>query len=140
MQQQIITTARSFLNTPFVHQGRSKEGLDCLGLLILIARNLNLKAKDGTPMHCHDNLCYSRTPNSQILYETLKHCLHEIDAPQLGSVALLNIAGNAQHLAIIGDYVECGFSLIHAYQTAGKVIENNYDASWQRRTFSYFHL
>jgi hypothetical protein len=140
MQQEIIKSARSFLGTPFVHQGRSECGVDCLGLLILISKTLNLRSRNGELLHECDILTYSRTPDADLLYQTLKNCLNETDKPQLGAVALLNIADNPQHLGIIGDYIAGGFSLIHAYQTAGKVIENNFDISWQRRSVSFFLL
>ena len=38
----IVTCARQFLDVRFVHQGRSREGLDCLGLLIATAREAGL--------------------------------------------------------------------------------------------------
>lgn len=38
----IITAARAQLGTPFRHQGRSAQGVDCVGLLICIGRALDL--------------------------------------------------------------------------------------------------
>ena len=34
----IITAARSFIGTPWKHQGRTRNGIDCVGLIICVAR------------------------------------------------------------------------------------------------------
>lgn len=43
----IVQAAESMIGTPFVHQGRVPgKGLDCVGLLVAVARQLGLKAED----------------------------------------------------------------------------------------------
>ncbi len=62
----IIRTARSYIGTPFHHHGRLKNiGVDCLGLLIGVAKELNLNDKMGRPIQFHDTLNYGVMPNEK---------------------------------------------------------------------------
>jgi cell wall-associated NlpC family hydrolase len=44
----VVEVARSFLGTRFRHQGRNEAGIDCCGLVILVARKLGLSTYDTT--------------------------------------------------------------------------------------------
>lgn len=44
----VIAEARTWLGVPWAHQGRTKQGVDCAGLVIMVARNLGLSAYDTT--------------------------------------------------------------------------------------------
>lgn len=47
--EEILSTARSLIGTRFFHQGRSREsGLDCVGLLVLVARETGIPHVDST--------------------------------------------------------------------------------------------
>jgi hypothetical protein len=53
-RDEIATYAESWLGTRWVHQGRTKNGIDCVGLLIKIAEHFNVPHED--------KLDYARTP------------------------------------------------------------------------------
>lgn len=60
----IVDTARSFVGTKFVHQGRMPGvGLDCIGLITCVARALDIPH--------HDDVNYSRRPEPGRLREGL---------------------------------------------------------------------
>lgn len=42
----IIEAARSYLGVPFYHAGRDRNGLDCIGLIACVARDLGYSFKD----------------------------------------------------------------------------------------------
>ena len=44
----VVATARAYLGVPWRHQGRSRLGLDCAGLIVLTARDLGLSDHDRT--------------------------------------------------------------------------------------------
>lgn len=54
---EIVYRANTLVGVPFRHQGRSQAGLDCAGLVIVIAHSLDLTDKDITS--------YSRRPNAE---------------------------------------------------------------------------
>lgn len=44
----IVAEARTWLGVPWRHQGRSRAGVDCAGLVVLVARALELADYDST--------------------------------------------------------------------------------------------
>ena len=42
----VVAQARTWLGTPWRHQGRSPRGVDCAGLVVLVARALGLADHD----------------------------------------------------------------------------------------------
>jgi len=117
---QVVECARSFLGTPFHHQARLKHvGVDCIGLVIGVARELNLIAPD------FDIQAYPRIPDGTTLLDTARQHMTEIDKStvQPGDVVVISFGLLPQHFGFFGDYRHGGLSIIHAASNAGKVIE-----------------
>jgi NlpC/P60 family putative phage cell wall peptidase len=131
---EVVKAARSWIGTPFHHQGRVHGvGCDCVGLLIGVAHALDLSAFDTTG--------YARRPDGRMLKD---HCDREMtpitrDEIAPGDVALFALTGDPQHLAIFGDYPD-GLSIIHAYMRNRKVVENRYDDVWAGRLVQAYRL
>lgn len=47
-QKAFIAEALSWLNVPYRHRGRTKRGIDCLGLLLMIYKNIGFNIPDDT--------------------------------------------------------------------------------------------
>lgn len=141
MKNQIVNSARGWLGTRFHHQGRLKKsennkgGVDCLGLLIGVSAELNL------PFTEQDETSYSHSPDTQKLREKLAHSLQEINISEInsGDILLLNIDGQAQHLAIVSDMAD-GLGIIHAYAPARAVVEHALDAWWREKIVAAFRV
>jgi len=117
---QIVNAARQWLETPFHHQARLKGvGVDCVGLVIGVARELGLIASD------FDVTGYPRSPNGRTLLAIADQHMTPIDqaAMQPGDVVVVSFDRDPQHLGIVGDYRHGGLSIIHAASQAGRVIE-----------------
>lgn len=108
----IVATARTWLDTPFHHRERQKGvGVDCAGLLIGIARELGLVASD------FDVPEYLPQPDGHTLLAWCREYMGaEIsrDAMQPGDAVVFVSDKHPQHLAIVGDYLHGGLSMIHA--------------------------
>jgi cell wall-associated NlpC family hydrolase len=131
----IVTTARKWLGTPFHHQGRVPNvGLDCVGLVIQVAKELNLSNFDTTN--------YSAIPDGKVLKSLCEQEMIEVPYinAQYGDVLLFKFGERPQHLGIIGDYLYGGFSIIHAYAVAGKVVETRLDDFWIQKLISCYRL
>lgn len=118
----VVAEARQWLDVPYVHQGRSRAGVDCAGLVIVVARALGLVAPD------FDVNGYARTPDGSSLLETCDELMTRIPLWELrpGNVLVLRFAQEPQHLGIVGDYLYGGLSLIQALGSSdgkGRVIE-----------------
>jgi hypothetical protein len=122
-----IAEARTYLDPPvrFRHLGRSRRGVDCAGLL------LGSMAAIGRPIV--DLEAYGREPLGDglrgMLVANLGEALPKAEM-QPGDVALLRFRGEPTHVALLGDYLYGGCSLIHAYAAVKKVVEHRIDAEW----------
>lgn len=116
----VVGCARSFLETPFHHQARLKGvGVDCVGLVIGVARSLGLIAPD------FDVAAYPRTPDGTSLMHLTDAHMTRIsrEAMQPGDVVVVAFAKDPQHLGILSEYRHGGLSIIHAHSISGRVIE-----------------
>ena len=123
----LADSARKYIGVPFRHRGRTVRHLDCVGLVVIAAKDLGREI-------LHDKPHYGREPNNDGLRE---HLQMEFGPPasdmRVGDVAL--IAYNTEvphHVGIIGNYIYGGFSLIHADGMVGKVVEHRLDSNWQK--------
>lgn len=123
----IADTALTYVGTPFVHQGRSTSGLDCVGLLVQVARDLNLVA--------HDFAAYSLRPSSKQLLSLIgRSCTRVEGDPLVGDILVFEFIGPGwpQHAAI---KTERG--MVHSYRGGpSKVLEVSFDDYWKERLHS----
>lgn len=134
MSNDIVTEARSYMGVPWVHQGRSRDGVDCLGLAILVA--------GATRGYEFDLRNYA----AQASDETMQaKCLEHMDKVRLADLAPGHIVvirfENQRHMAIVCDYHIAGhLTLIHASSKYGKVVEHRLDSVWRRLIMSAYAL
>ncbi len=155
MGERVVVCARGFLGTRFHHQGRLKRtqshlgGIDCLGLLVEVARELDLRGMDGGPLAALDRTDYGHYPDTAALVLGLGRALMPVDKASLrpGDIALFTIEGQAQHMGIISATRAenamkdtASFGLIHAYAPARAVVEHALDAWWRARMAALFRL
>lgn len=135
----VVTEARTWIGTRYHHQARLKQvGVDCVGLVIGVARELDLIARD------FDVGGYSPTPDGTSLK---RGCAEFLDAVSLGDVRpghvlLLRFRREPQHMAIVADYLHGGLSMIHADGGAAtnRVVENRVDEKWRSRVVAAYAL
>lgn len=147
MKNDIVTCARGWLGTRFHHQGRLKKtvahngGVDCLGLLVGVADELQLTTPDGQRLSAADDTRYSHLPDTSELQRKLTSLLQEIPVEGIrhGDIVLLDINDSPQHLAIVSDWKD-GFGIIHAYAQARKVVEHALDDYWRRHIIRAFRV
>ncbi|MCI2243285.1 hypothetical protein L3067_01500 [Xanthomonas sp. PPL568] len=122
--EEAIAAARGLLKVPWLHQGRNpRVGIDCAGLLVLAY------ALD------YDHTSYSTHPHRGLLEQQLERALgvtHRLERPNvsaadlcLGDVLAMTSPGGrtARHVALVGDYVHGGPSIIHTDAALGRVVE-----------------
>lgn len=114
----IVAEARSWIGTPWVHQHQLKGvAVDCAQLIIGVARACGLV--DGVSVQD-----YGRHPDGTIEKMCGAH-LVPVDQKDMqpGDVLVVAVEHQPQHLGILADYRHGGLSVVHAANTAGKVIE-----------------
>jgi hypothetical protein len=126
--EKIITSARRHLGTPFIHQARvERVGVDCIGLLVLVAKEL------GIPIVDHKR--YKRRPDPALFMEKMRLNLDPVPLVEAAIGDMLVFwyqkRGVPQHLAFKTD-----IGIIHTYAEAGRVVETAMDKKWQVRLLS----
>ncbi len=121
---QIVVAARQWVGTPFRHQGRDANGIDCVGLPIVIAKSFGL-----LPTEFADPV-YGRAPTGEIVDQLCAVC-SRADKAVPGSLIVIAWTKLAAHVAICA-----GDSMIHSYESVGCVVEHGYRGRWVRMTHS----
>ena len=130
----IVAEARSFIGTPFLHQGRMKGvGVDCIGLVIEVARKLGMVAPD------FDVNGYGREPDGTLLDQLAQHLSRTSEAEMKpGDVVVVRFAGDPQHVGIVSPYLYEGRrAIVHASSTIGGVIETRLLFGAQERAMKF---
>jgi cell wall-associated NlpC family hydrolase len=91
----IIEEARSWIGVPFHHQGRTKSGCDCIGIVLACARRLDYKYEDYTR--------YGRLPHKGLLEKVFNEHLVQIDIADIRPAdgVLMTWKADPHHVAII---------------------------------------
>ena len=121
MRQEIIRQARSWIGVRFRHQGRSRQGIDCVGLVYVVGKSLGLLS--------YDFRGYGRDTSIEVIAPHLQRA-GMVQRPlktdaQLGDVILLEDRAMPIHLAI---FSASGMA-IQASAMHRKVIEGVYDGA-----------
>lgn len=132
-RDEVVAAARDWLGVPFLHQGRSRAGVDCAGLVICVARGL------GELPEGYDVNGYRRAPDGSMLRECDAR-LVPISGLEAGAVAMMRFSEEPQHLAFVAPYRHGGFALIHALQKSGRVVEHRLDPTWRGRIVRLFRF
>lgn len=113
----IVKAARAYLGVPWRHLGRSMQGIDCIGLVVMAHRDAGYDVADPIP--------YPREPSGhQIIAGLAKAGAKRVREHQDGDVLLFRVAGVGGHVGIRATHPVYGVpSAIHAYQDRGAVVE-----------------
>ena len=127
---QLIGEARRWLGVPYRHQGRSANGLDCIGFVVFVL------ARVGVLPDEFESRDYGRLPKAELVEKTAMYCT-QVDDAEPGTLLLIRWPGerSAGHAAICA-----GPTIIHAYSQSRKVVEHGYRAPWPRITVSRWRL
>ena len=126
--QDVVAEARTWIGTPFQHQGRVKgRAVDCAGLVVGVAHSLGFEIADMAG--------YARQPFGNLLKAICEAQGVKVDTPQPGDILLMRFVREPQHLA-----VHAVDTIIHSYQRAGKVTEHRMDNVWRDRIVAVYRF
>lgn len=125
-RRDIVKAARAWIGAPYKHQGRTRNGLDCVGLLVAVARDV------GHPVNAPE--AYSDTPQG---WQLIKPCEEQLWRPARqnrlipGDLAVFTgwHRNEPQHFAFIGNH-ENGMTIIHSFSKFGAVVEQPWSRFW----------
>jgi cell wall-associated NlpC family hydrolase len=126
-QADVVAEARSWTGVQWLHQGRNRNGIDCVGLIVVVRRELGIGD--------YDVKGYPREPDGTFLSHFFKAGFTRVGILQAqpADVLLFKEAIAPCHMGIItarnGDVLH----MIHAFATRRKVIEEPVTHDWQRK-------
>ena len=137
-REQVVTEARTWLGTPFRHQGRTKSGCDCIGFPWGVAKNLDLmKDIDLDSPKVKPYLGYGKAPVPSKFLSALREHLVKIELGEVLPADLILFRGKLypNHLAIVTEH-----GIIHCDANFGKVVEHGLDAKWKAKRLCAFRF
>lgn len=126
-RQDVVDAARSWLDTPYRHQGRLKGvAVDCVGLVLGVCKELGLE--------CSDVEGYSRRPDGTLLPEMRRQTANvDPGQQQAGDLIVFHWNHDPLHLGILTS----PDTMIHAFALVRKVTEHRLDDKWLRQLSCY---
>jgi len=119
-----IKAARAYVGCQWRHRGRSKFGIDCIGLMV--------KAMQAGGITMQDRLDYGREPwNDGLERELNNHFGEPVNtAPQAGDIALIHLPNHPapSHIGLIGER-DGRLTLIHSASELN-VCEHGLNEDW----------
>lgn len=125
--------ARSLIGVPWVHQGRHAAlGVDCIGVGVIYLQSKGYVISDRSD--------YTRDPNGNMRKELVRTMGEPIaegagagNYAQPGDVVWMEFSKHKpRHIGVISSHPH-GLTVIHADNSAGKVVEHLIDNRWNRR-------
>lgn len=126
---EVIAEARSWVGVPFMHQGRSRQGVDCVGLAIVVGQKLQLIPPN------FERRDYGRLPSRGELAQKIQQHCKPLSAPTPGCLLAMRWNTETAHVAIC-----TGDNLIHSYERIGRVVEHGFRGPWLKFVDSVWAL
>jgi cell wall-associated NlpC family hydrolase len=130
--------ARAYLNVRWQHQGRTLDGLDCIGLVRVAARDAG--AVPAQKLAELDAVLggYGRQPDGRLLALCRQYMTEIVlTAAQPGDVLAMRYQDEPQHLAIVSAAGSVQ-TIIHAHAVSRKVVEHRLDDLNRSRVVAAF--
>jgi cell wall-associated NlpC family hydrolase len=89
-----LAAARGYLDVPWVHQGRTERGMDCVGLIVLAARAAGL----DVPLTAD----YGRMQDFMQARRYLEDFCDRVGSPEIGDIVLFKTT-QTLHMAIVSE-------------------------------------
>lgn len=118
-RQQVVDTARRYVGVRYLHYGRDKNGLDCVGLLVRVGLDLGVQVDDLLEYDRQPTVKDAETLRLFYRRQTVERDVRNI---QKGNLAMFKQAHYPCHLGIV--FPEGGeMKLIHANIFKRRVVE-----------------
>jgi cell wall-associated NlpC family hydrolase len=122
-RDEVVAEARRWLGVPWRHQGRTRAGVDCAGLVVMVARALGLAD--------YDTFGYSRRAHGQAFVEHFRAAMDGIRVAEaeLGDVLVFADHAYPCHCGFLTEKFEQPH-LLHAHISRRQVVEEPYIGEW----------
>ena len=123
--EDFVIAARDWIGVPWRHLGRTRAGVDCVGLVLLAAAKAGLPVPDPAP--------YARQPQEAALLRGVLAHGRRVPEARPGDVLVFRMGLYGGHLGIATSHraYACP-GVLHAYAPHKHVVEQPMDSDLQR--------
>ena len=131
MRAEVQRVARSWLGAPWRHQGRGPKDVDCVGLLVMIGRELSIPHQDF--------MGYGRQASGANFLRPFEASLESVPISDArpGDVIVLRDGLYPCHCGVLG-WKDGEMTLIHAHAPRRRVIEEPLSDEWKSKRVAAF--
>ena len=135
-REDIVKEARSWIGTPFTHQGRARGvGVDCAGVVEMVPKALKMPGYIGAVIEP-----YMAQPDPRVMQARLKQYLDAISFNDVlpGDVLLFRLDLDGQHLGVVTTLEP--LIMVHAFGRAKimRCVEQRVAGFWRTRLVGCF--
>jgi hypothetical protein len=121
-RQEIYEYARTYLDTPWRHRGRTSTGVDCIGLVCVVGDHFDVPYQDIDG--------YSRSPDGRFVDHVKKFMVYRDPQTAVpGCAVVLRDQHQPCHIGIITEKYGALY-MIHASLARRKVVEEEWNKHW----------
>lgn len=138
LREQIIKEARTYVGVPYLHQGRSRSGIDCIGLVINVAAACGVINERQYDYINKQFRGYARLPGEKTLITALSEfmSMRSFRLAEPADIIVTKFDRAPRHCMILTDQG----TIIHAFANIGRVTEQRYAHMWKREATASFSL
>lgn len=138
-KKDFIKRLQKKIGTPFRHRGRTASGVDCIGLLAVTFSEMGEDILDKK--------VYGREPRNDRLKENVDANLgapiylkpNSKNLLEVADIVLIRFNKEPHHIAVVNKNNN-GYTIIHAYGAAEKVVEHRLDDDWYAKITHVYRL
>lgn len=129
----VIIEARLWKGTKWQHQGRTRAGVDCAGLIVVVAQALGIPVEDRTD--------YQRRTHGAKFLQHFKDNLTEKPLPEMkeGDIIVLTEPAYPCHCGIV-TRKNGELYFIHSYARRRRVVEEHLSQAWRDKIVGVFEF
>lgn len=129
----LVAAARGWCGVPWRHLGRDRGGVDCIGLVLVAAREAGRDLPDPAP--------YERAPQGTRLLDGIAALCRRVAEPRPGDVLLFRMGVFGGHVGLASTHPAYGVpAVLHAYAPHRKVVEQAMDDALRAALVGAFRL
>jgi cell wall-associated NlpC family hydrolase len=133
-REAVVDEARSWIGVRWLHQGRSRHGIDCIGLVVVVRRALGIGDYDISG--------YPRAPDGSFMSHFLAAGGVRIGILRAmpADLLLFKDARSPCHVGIVTARSGDVMHMAHAYAPRHKVLEEPVVNEWQKKWVAAFQM
>lgn len=124
--------AAQYVGIPFEHSGRTHDGVDCYGLVLMVLREVF----GHNPPDFGNSAAWNESIRSRFNAGVSDECWERVESPRPGDVVVVRIFGHPFHCGVVAGPL----AMLHATSGGSSAIERLDTPMWRSRIVGYYRF